>query len=155
MVEIENYTKFSLVPGKTELDSGHIKIPPSPLKGGEKHGVVGHKTSNTATGCAGVLSWEIEDSGEKLVVMYSVPYSHDFHSNWIGVGLSSGTPSYYEMYNGTESGFKRKDFYYDVNPVEYNGNKFDVVGTCGTDHTPTIVVKLIPREDEDRHHSAR
>ena len=151
IVEIENYTKFALVPGNMELNSGHIKVPPSPLQGGEKHGVVGHKTNDSATGCSGVLSWEIFGSDEKLVVMYSIPYSHDFHSNWIGVGLSSSIPSFYEMYNGIESGFKRKEFYYDVNPVLYQGKQFNVVATCGTDHKPTIVVKLIPKEHEDRH----
>ena len=54
MVEVENYTKFYLSPGQTDLNSGHISEPPSAMFGGEKHGVVGHKTANAATGCAGI-----------------------------------------------------------------------------------------------------
>ena len=153
MVEVENYTKFYLSPGQTDLNSGHISEPPSAMFGGEKHGVVGHKTANAATGCAGVLTWEIKDSDEKLVLMYSIPYSHDFHSNWIGVGLCSKSTNltFDEMYNGYENGFKRKDFYYDTNPVNFKSANFAVQATCGTNHKPTIRVKLAPTDQGNLH----
>ena len=98
MMEVENYTKFYLTPGQTDLNSGHISEPPSAMFGGEKHGVVGHKTANAATGCAGVISWEIKDSDEKLVLMYSIPYSHDFH--FMGLCYKSTTQTLDEMHNG-------------------------------------------------------
>ena len=53
--EIENYTKFQLYPSNTEVESGHISEPPSAITGGEMHAVSGHKVSDTATGCAGVM----------------------------------------------------------------------------------------------------
>ena len=75
--------------------------------------------------------------------MYSIPYSHDFHSNWIGVGLfsqSDQTKKFNDMYYGKEHNFQRKDFYNDGSPVTFKGDKFMVKGTCGTDHQPTIRV---------------
>ena len=89
------------------------------------------------------FSWNITGSNEKLVVMYSVPYNHDHYSNWIGVGLfpkSDQTKKFSEMYWGKEYNFKRKEFYYDVDPVMFQGSGFLAVGTCGTDHKPTIKV---------------
>ena len=53
------------------------------------------------------------------------------------------------MYNGQENCFKRKDFYYDTNPVNYATGNFAVQATCGTNHKPTIKVKLAPRDDEN------
>ena len=151
MVEVENYTKFHLSPGSSELHSGQISEPPSSMFGGEKNGVVGHKTAGEATGCAGVLSWEIEDSNEKLVLMYSIPYSHDFHSNWIGVGLcnKSTTPTFDEMYYGNSNDFNRKDFCDDMDPVSFSTSNFRVEATSGTNHKPTIKVKLAPVEKEN------
>ena len=151
MVEVENYTKFSLNPGYTELEAGQISEPPAAIFGGEIHGVVGHKTAHVATGCAGVLSWEIAESDEKLVLMYSIPYSQDFHSNWIGVGLcnKSTTLTYEAMYYGEENNFKRKDFYDAIDDVSFTTSDFRVEATCGTSHKPTIRVKLAPTKKEN------
>ena len=151
MVEVENYTKFRLSPGNSELHSGRISEPPSSMFGGEKHGVVGYKTPHAATGCAGVLTWEIDESDEKLVLMYSIPYDHNLHSNWIGVGLcnKSITPTFDEMYYGEERDFKRKEFYNDIDPVNFSTSKFAVDATSGTSHKPTIRVKLAPVEKEN------
>ena len=50
---------------------------------GEKCGLGGHKTASTATGVEGVVSWTLGTTGKMLVIMYS----HDFHSNWMAVGI--------------------------------------------------------------------
>ena len=103
MAEVENYTRFHLFPAESEIVAGHISEPPAAIPGGERHGVVGHKTSGTATGCAGVVSWNIKDNNEKLVLMYSIPYSHDFHKNWIGIGLfpqRDQSQKFHQMYSG-------------------------------------------------------
>merc|ERR1712198_45162 len=52
--------------------------------GQKPDGFLGHKVGYAATGCAGTVTYEIlKTRGQKrfLTVMYSVPYSHDFHSN--------------------------------------------------------------------------
>ena len=38
-------------------------------------------------GCAGTMTWDIGDTGKTILVMYSVPYSFDLHSNWLAVGI--------------------------------------------------------------------
>ena len=146
MIELENYTKFYLSPQDTEINAGHIAKPPAAMFGGEKHGVVGHKVANTAKGCAGIVIWTIEDSKEKVAVMYSIPYDHNLHSNWVGVGICSQyhVPNFNEMYNGNQDYFKRKEFYCDTDPVSFSTSEFTVEATCGTNHKPTIRVKLIP-----------
>ena len=144
-LELENYTKCVLSPGANHIHTGEISGLPAALQGGEKHGVVGHKSgTQSATGCCGVLSWEIADADDKLVIMYSIPYDQNLYSNWIGVGLypKGDNPQFDDMYDGDEDNFKRKDFYYNMFPVSFSNEKFKVEGTCESTHTPTIVVKL-------------
>ena len=106
--------------------------------------------------CFSCYSWNItghEGQGitEKLVVMYSIPYSHDLHTNWIAIGLfdqhdpkdtrqKDTKPMFQKMYSGEQDKFARKDFYNDIKPVLFHGEKFYVEATCGTDHKPTIKV---------------
>ena len=111
--------------------------------------MAGHKVSDTATGCVGTVSWKLGDWDKMLVVMYSVPYSHDFHSNWLAVGIFNieDTTDYYEMmYYKTENGFRRKKFYRNGDPVEYTGDEqFSVQGTMGSQHKPEIRISLAPK----------
>ena len=84
------------------------------------------------------------------MVMYSIPYSHDLHSNCIAIGLfkqNDKGKKFQTMYNGNEDPrrFARKDFYNEIRPVIFRGKDFYVEATCGTDHKPTIKVKLYPR----------
>ena len=78
--------------------------------------------------------------------MYSIPFSHDLHSNWIAVGLfdQNDTCTKYErMYYGDEKNFKRKDFNRDIKPVVFRGSRFFYVeATCGTSHKPIIKVEF-------------
>jgi len=52
-------------------------------------GFVGHKIGHTATGCAGTVSYLIGNTNKILTIMYSVPYSHDLYSNWLGFWIHS------------------------------------------------------------------
>ena len=76
--------------------------------------------------------------------MYSVPYSHDVHSNWCGVGIfyEEDTSDYFnKMYYGSIGNFARKDFYYDTNTVRYeNDSDWEISATMATNHTPDIQV---------------
>lgn len=55
---------------------------------------------NTATGTYGTVSWNL--GNEKLIVMWSVPYSHDLHSNWLALDVKSTHDSsdFERMYSG-------------------------------------------------------
>ena len=80
-----------------------------------------------------------------VVVMYSVPYSFDFYSNWCGVGIFdvTDTSNFFDMmYSGSEVGFRRKDFYNNTNTLIYEDDKrFEVSATMGTSHKSDIQVK--------------
>ena len=107
--------------------------------------MAGHKTKDTATGCVGTVSWVLGDTGKMLVVMYSAPYDHNLYSNWLAVGIFKEGPTdqhYQRMYNEHESHFKRKEFYYNTDKVEYSNGQFKVTGSMGTSHHPSINVPL-------------
>ena len=82
-----------------------------------------------------------------LTVMYSVPYSHDFHSNWLGLGIHGPEEvldegMYNVMYYEERDWFTRKEFYYNTNWVTHTSEYFEVSGTMGTVHRPMILVRL-------------
>jgi len=112
-----------------------------------KEAMAGHKVGHTATGCSGVVSWNIH-AGKILAVMYSVPYNQDWYSNWLAVGIfdEQDTAHFFDkMYEGREIEFKRKEFYWNTNRVEYTCRRVaTVTATMGTSHKPEILVKLYP-----------
>ena len=95
-------------------------------------------------GCVGTVAWKIGNTGKMVVVMYSVPYSRDFHSNWCGVGIfyEEDTSEYFDkMYYGSIDNFARKDFYNDTNTVRYEDDSdWEISATMATNHTPDIQV---------------
>ena len=151
--EIENYTDSFLHTPAVEVSGGHIVQPPVPIKPGAKEAMSGHKSGNTATGCSGVVKWEIGDTGKMLAVMYSIPYSHDYHSNWLGVGIfpanSTQWAEFDRMYYKEEKHFERKEFYELFNQVGYDDENFSVNATMGTGHKPGIQVQLLPKDSEN------
>ena len=79
-------------------------------------------------------------------------FSFDFHSNWIGVGIfnEGDTQGHYQkMYYENEASFKRKDFYHETNPVQYDDGQFTVRGTCGTSHGAEIKIDFVPNSKDE------
>ena len=83
--------------------------------------------------------------------MYSVPYSHDFHSNWLGIWIhgekqmkNQDETLFDTMYYGDEKlGFKRQEYYEKIRPLVYsNDAEFTVTGTMDNTHKPTIDVTI-------------
>ena len=69
-------------------------------------------------GSSGTVTWTIEGLGKVLVIMWSAPYSFDFHTNWLAIGVMDEANlhllhenTFNEMYKDPESWFKRKEFY--------------------------------------------
>ena len=81
-----------------------------------------------------------------LVVMYSLPWNFNHSRNWIGVGIfpEGDTSSFFQkMYYESETfQFKRKDFYYDVDALEFENDEYVVRATSGNDHHPKISVEF-------------
>lgn len=91
---------------------------------------VARKTSSTATGSCGTLSWLIQDNDRRFVIMWSAPFNFNHHSNWLGIGLSApgvtahapGDAWFNLMYYKESSDdlkFERREYYADVRPVIY------------------------------------
>jgi len=152
-LELNNYSNSQLIPYQNKIHTGQTPNPPEFVNPGEKQSMGGHKTSNAATGCIGTAAWTISGTMKMLVIMYSVPYSHDYYANWLGVTVTDkeDTSDYYnKMYYNSQTFFKRKEFYYDTDPVTYTGdNEFAISGTMGTTHKPTIKVHLVPKNKKN------
>jgi len=146
LMETSNFTDQNLQHHEFKTNSGYMIEKPQNIRAGMKESLSGHKAMDTATGCAGTVAWTIGNSGKMLVVMYSVPYSHDFSTNWCGVGIfnKADTSKHFNMmfYDG-EQGFKRKQFYYDTNSVSYSNSGYTMEAEMDQSHTPTIKIKLM------------
>ena len=119
------------------------------VKMGAAENVFGHKVGDTSTGCSGTIAWKIGKTNKMLVVMYSVPYSHDFYANWCGVGIFDigDTENHFtKMYYEGETNFARKEFYYASLPVVFNGEHFSVHAVMDKTHKSNIKVSVGQRK---------
>ena len=150
-LEVENYSDEYLHVHEHKIERGNAddyKAPVS-IKPGTKEAMAGRKVGDSATGCVGTVSWIIGDTGKMMVIMYSAPYSFDFYSNLLAVGIfdrGSTNRFYKKWYKVPEHGFKRKAFYYDVSPLFFGaeGLPFVIKGVMGASHRPEIVVQFYP-----------
>merc|ERR1719225_535557 len=90
-MEVENYTNNTLWLSEVENHSGYIQTPADNILPGRKEATIGHKTSNTATGCIGTMAWRIGSTDYFVIVMYSVPYNQNWSSNQLAVGITNST----------------------------------------------------------------
>jgi len=142
---IENNTKYNLEAAKFDCDGGYVSPGPKSVKPKCSGSMGGHKTGGCATGAEGAVAWRIGTTGKMVVVMYSLPYSFDWHSNWCGVGIfdDKNISGFFDlMYNRTETSFKRKDFYNNLNAVSYSCGNFRVTAKMGWEHKTHIKVTL-------------
>jgi hypothetical protein len=167
LIHIENHTDQEL-----ELVE-HFKLPgsegewgvlggtnmggvfPKSILPGKRESSFGRKTSDTATGCAGTVSWKIDDD-YCAVVMFSLPYNFDFYSNWLSVGImkkreveyKGGNGLFDHMYNDEEDRFKRGQFYHHENPIEYKRGSYKIVGEMGKTHEAEIKIQIFAEQKE-------
>ena len=140
---IENFSSEELHPHECLPRAGRVLTPPRVVQPQTREGLVGQKTPHTATGCVGTISWTIGNTGKMLVVMYSVPFDHNLHSNWCAVGIfpTSNTSNFFKtMYKGPETSFKRKEFWKDLASVLYEGTHYKVTAKMDNSHKPEIEV---------------
>ena len=91
-ITVRNHTNFRLVNIKTYGDSGKVTglDTGKTIEAKNSGGVVALKSDGTATGAAGLISWDIEGTDRKLILMYSVPYDYNLYDNWFGIDVSFG-----------------------------------------------------------------
>ena len=80
--------------------------------------------------------------------MYSVPYSHDFHSNWLGIWIHreadmDGDDSVFDrMYYGDAFKDFRQEYYYELPTLVYRDADFTVRASMGSSHKTSIAISF-------------
>nr|QFQ61162.1 conoporin [Conus magus] len=155
-IQVENWTRYPLVyPTVRVFGNGAVTSAPTAILPGKKEGFAVRKPSGTATGVSGTVSWEMHGASRRFVLGWSAPYSFDFHSNWMGLGITregsfkvaSGDTWFNQMYYGGNSAnltFETGEFYYDTDPVIYRNDNFEAVGVMTNIHKAQIKVVIRP-----------
>ncbi|KAL6478454.1 hypothetical protein MHYP_G00142890 [Metynnis hypsauchen] len=113
-IEITNYSnKFTLTNPRTYTYSGYCYHPPQPTIGKMMREACSFsKTSHTACGSVGVLTYQIRSNEEKhvgdLAIMFSVPFDYNHYENMFALGIYEPNKAcddslYNEMYYGEGS----------------------------------------------------
>ncbi|XP_033748209.1 tereporin-Ca1-like [Pecten maximus] len=155
-IETANWTKYTLEKPMAFNNGGLIKTPPIDILPGVKEAMITHKTGGTATGTYGSVSWVVKD--RRVVVMWSVPFNHDYYTNWLAVGLTkpgftAHDKAWYDtMYYHSNTPilkFNRKNFYENVNPVTFSDGDFEVEGNMGSTHIANVHIIVRPCNKRD------
>ncbi|MGH0166416.1 UNVERIFIED_CONTAM: hypothetical protein FKN15_050767 [Acipenser sinensis] len=116
--------------------SGYNVDPPPPTIKAKSTAVCSFsKTSDTARGSVGVLTYDViknNDAVECIAVMFSVPYDYNWYENWFAIGsFSVGTSCdnnlYNQMYHKEEKGFIRKQA--KAGLIEFTGEAVEIKAT--------------------------
>ena len=106
--------------------------------------ISGTKQAFLATGCVGTNSWEIGNTGNILVVMYSVPFDHNLYSNWCGVGIFKKQDSISHLFD---------TMYYEKETTCFARKEFKVVSMLKSmGFTQLQIRKLLPKLTEHELH---
>ncbi|KAL3870172.1 hypothetical protein ACJMK2_038253, partial [Sinanodonta woodiana] len=121
---------------------------------------VARKSSDSATGTFGTVSWLVEGQARRIVLMWAEPYDFNLFSNWLGVGIT--TPGvifhadeddwYLQMYYGRSSDslrFNRSAFYWESSPVIYTDDLIQISGTMSTGHQAQVKITVRPLNVSD------
>lgn len=147
---IENLSKYPLVNTNTAITHGSISIAPETVLPGFVEAVHAAKTAwYTTTGTSGVASFEMNPlhltAPIRVHVMWSVPYSHMFYSNYIAVGITSETTDFDTMYNGFGEWFQRAECAAAPGFVEKCNDLFCVRATVvDSSYKAAATVQIIP-----------
>lgn len=150
-VVVENRTNCSLTSPASFVNGGVMKYPPVVVPAGHREAFLAHKIGFTATGTYGTASWLIPRRSEKtekrLVVMWSVPFNHDFYSNWLAVGFATPADAHHDWYkqmyykeskNGLN--FVRGEFDKSIQTIYIEDGDIRITGTMGTSHKTQVSV---------------
>lgn len=157
-IELSNVTKYILETEGYYAAWGHVKTPPVSVSPGIKEAMVACKGKNTLSGTTGVAVWKIVGTNTRLVIMWSIPWSHNRHSNMLAVGFQEGevnleNEQYREMYYEEETWFQRQGYTKDgsCRPVEvsHKNKHFKIRGTMGTDYKCEVKVEFLPLTKDD------
>jgi len=111
MLQVENYYNQFLTEPQYIEHYGHVYNRPQSIAPDMAEIMTGHKAYFSATGCGGVVSWNIGNTDKMMVVMYDIPWNQMFYKNTLALGFfpkGNLTSDFYKkMYYGKEQGFER------------------------------------------------
>jgi len=150
VMEVNNHTHWTFKTPFCYPKSGHIQKQPDPrgILPGCQSVISGHKTSSTATGTYGTISWEVEGLDVRVIIMWSVPYNQNHFSNWLALGVinkeehTSKQFGFSKMYHGKPTGFKRSEFYKKCSLLIYSNGRLKLEGNMGSSHKTTITINV-------------
>ncbi|KAL3870182.1 hypothetical protein ACJMK2_038263 [Sinanodonta woodiana] len=159
-IQVENWSKFLLTHPVVKIYAGALSTPPGDILPSKREAMVARKSSDSATGTSGTVSWLVEGYARRIVVMWSAPYDFNLYSNWLGVGITTpgvtfnaeGNTWFNQMYYGTSSdsiGFRRGEYYWESNPISYKDNLIQISGTMGTGHQAQVKITVRPLNVSD------
>jgi len=167
-LEIQNWSNYPVKINSFINVGGYIdKQETSVEPGSHRTVMVARKTGDAATGTYGVLQFSI--GNEEFTKMWSVPYSHNHDTNWLGLG--KGKLSYKNIYDCKNNGIKcseyehcnsfwcyceyscdnskRRSYYYEIKPLKWMGDKVSLEASMGNSHQTEGTLKIFPNNWED------
>lgn len=142
---VENYSQWPMILRHCDHEAGQTTIPMIDINTGKKEGFASHKTGHTATGVWVYCLYAVNN--KHVHIMYSAPYSFDFHSNWLALAITSSatTLDADKMYYKSYSHMARQEYDDRVVPTEICRQGLCIKGSMGTSHKPTVTIQLYPQ----------
>ena len=155
-VEVSNNTKFALSADGYYTAWGQIQQHPVSIHPSKTEAIIGQKTTLSTAGTTGVAAWKIGDTHKRLIVMWSVPWSHAVYSNVLAVGLTESKARldnqlYNTMYHENKPWFQRTEYTKGKKclSVTHITGEFKVTGSMGTTCKTVVNVSLEEHEGSD------
>nr|P0DKQ8.1 RecName: Full=Conoporin-Cn1; Flags: Precursor [Conus consors]CCI55501.1 conoporin superfamily Cn1 precursor [Conus consors] len=149
-LQVENWIRYRLIVPSVQMVYGVVTTTPIAIEPAKREAFAVRKTSDTASGVAGSVSWELEKARRRFVIMWSVPDNFNSFGYWMGLGMTReglvdpDKDWYGQMYSGSSDGdltFTRKDFSYNTDSIIYSNDKFEVEGDMtNTQHAQIKIV---------------
>ncbi|KAG7488330.1 hypothetical protein MATL_G00032670 [Megalops atlanticus] len=139
-IHLTNHTKtYILVNPQVYTHSGYCYNPPQPtVKEGIREICSFTKTTGTACGAVGVLTYDIANDCRKtlkrLAIMFSVPFDYSYYENWFALGFfgtdrACDESLYKLMYNENDGTFTRTKALGTENSHTSTDKKYTLRGT--------------------------
>lgn len=114
-----------------------------------------HKSSGVASGSFGSVSWLV--GKERVIIMWSLPFNFNHHSNYLAVGVIKGehTVDWTNTMYYKSGDFVRQEYYRSSPMISYLGKTVYVEANMGTGHKAVIRVAVYPQNYDDMEPSIK
>ncbi|OWF36767.1 tereporin-Ca1-like [Mizuhopecten yessoensis] len=144
-MEVDNYSKWAMTSPIAYPDRGVVTLSPREVHSGQREAMLARKTSLTATGTQGTVSWLIDN--RRVIVMWEAPFNFDFYSNKLAVGIipyGTHTSAMFDVMNKGSGNFTRGVYDRNIHTIVYCDEDLCVEGTMGTSHKTQVHIQVIP-----------